>query len=86
MLNRKDATMSKPNAPPGMASLIAQVQRMIEESGRPEGFNAAAWVARWVDRPLGALGGKKPAEVMGTAKGRALVSAVVARMQSGTYS
>jgi putative toxin-antitoxin system antitoxin component (TIGR02293 family) len=70
----------------GMASLIGQVQTMIEESGNPEGFNAAEWVARWIDRPLPALGGHRPAELMATCDGQALVSTVVARMQSGAYS
>ena len=57
-----------------------------QESGRPEGFNAAERVARWIDRPLPALGGQKPVELMGTAEGRALVSDIVARMQTGAYS
>ena len=70
----------------GMASLIAQVQTMIEESGNPEAFDAAKWVARWIDRPLPALGGQKPVELMGTPGGRALVHNIVARMQSGAYS
>ena len=70
----------------GMAGLIVQVQTMIEESGNPESFDAAKWVARWLDRPLPALGGQKPGELMGTADGRALVHNIVARMQSGAYS
>lgn len=70
----------------GMASLIGQVHTMICESGNPEGFNAAEWVALWIDRPLPALGGMKPAELMDTFDGQALVSSVVARMQSGAYS
>lgn len=41
----------------GIASLIAQIQTMIEESGDPLGFDAENWVARWLDRPLPALGG-----------------------------
>ena len=59
---------------------------MIEESGNPEGFNAAEWVARWMDRPLPALDGQRPAELMDTSDGQALVSNIVARMQSGAYS
>jgi putative toxin-antitoxin system antitoxin component (TIGR02293 family) len=70
----------------GMTSLIGQVQAMIEESGNPEGFNAAEWVGRWLERPLPALGGQKPAELMDTPDGQALVSNIVARMQSGGYS
>ena len=70
----------------GMASLIGQVHTMVCESGDPEGFNAAEWVARWIDRPLPALGGLRPAELMDTFDGQALVSSMVARMQSGAYS
>jgi len=69
----------------GMASLIGRVQTMVEESGNPEGFNAAEWVGRWIERPLPALGGQKPAELMDTFDGQMLVSGIVARMQSGEY-
>ena len=69
----------------GMASLIGQVHTMICESGDPAGFNAAEWVARWIDRPLPALGGLRPADLMNTFEGQGLVSGMVARMQSGTY-
>lgn len=69
----------------GMASLIGQVHTMICESGNPEGFNAAEWVARWIDRPLPALGGLRPAELMHTFDGQALVSSIAGRMQSGVY-
>jgi len=70
----------------GIASLIAQVQTMIEESGNPEGFDTAKWVTRWLDRPLPSLGGQKPLELMRTPEGCALVHSIVARMQSGAYS
>lgn len=69
----------------GIASLIAQVQTMVEDSGNPEGFDAAKWVGRWIDRALPALGGQRPAELMDTPDGRALVSNIVACMQSGAY-
>jgi uncharacterized protein (DUF2384 family) len=59
---------------------------MIDESGNPAGFDAAKWVTRWIDRPLPALGGQRPAELIATPDGRALVSDIVARMQTGTYS
>ncbi len=70
----------------GMARLVGQVQVMVEESGRPEGFDAAAWVARWLDRPLPALAGQRPAELMDTAEGQGIVANLVARMQSGAYA
>lgn len=70
----------------GIARLVGQVQTMVEESGNPEGFEAAKWLAGWLDRPLPALGGKPPAEFMDTADGRALVSDLLAQQQSGAYA
>lgn len=70
----------------GMAKLVGQVQAMVEESGTPAGFDSAKWVASWLEQPLPALGGKRPAEFMDTAEGQAIVSQLVARMQSGAYA
>jgi putative toxin-antitoxin system antitoxin component (TIGR02293 family) len=70
----------------GMARLVGQVQAMVDESGSPEGFNAAEWVAHWLDEPLPALDGQRPAELMDTSDGQALVSNLIARLQSGAYS
>ena len=70
----------------GIARLVGQVSTVVKESGNPGGFDAAKWVAAWLDRPLQALGGKRPAELMDTADGRGIVSDLVARMQSGAYA
>ena len=70
----------------GMARQVGQAQAMIEESGDPTGFNAAEWVAQWLARPVGALGGRKPGELMDTAEGQALVSNLLNRAVSGAYS
>lgn len=70
----------------GMAKLVGQVQVMVEQSGDPAGFDAARWVARWMDEPSPALGGKKPAAYMDTVEGQELVSNLVAKMQSGAYA
>lgn len=70
----------------GLESLIGQVQTMVEESGNPEGFDAARWVADWIDRPLTALGGEKPADYMDTREGQLLVSRLLSQMQSGAYA
>ena len=69
-----------------MARLVGQAQAMIEESGDPTGFNAAEWVAQWLARPVGALGGRRPGELMDTAEGQALVSNLLNRAVSGAYS
>ena len=70
----------------GIARLVGQVEAMVKESGDPTGFNAAKWVARWLEEPLAALGGRKPGELMDTAEGQAIVSNMLARAQSGAYA
>lgn len=69
----------------GIARLVGQVFTMVKESGCPDGFDAARWVAAWLDQPQPALGGQRPAELMDTTDGRTIVSDLLARMQSGAY-
>jgi putative toxin-antitoxin system antitoxin component (TIGR02293 family) len=70
----------------GVARLVGQVQQVVRESGNPEGFEAPRWVAAWLRRPVPALGGARPAELMDTSEGREIVSSLVAQMQSGAYA
>lgn len=67
------------------AKLIGQIEAMVEESGDSEGFDAAMWFDEWVDKPLAALGGRAPSELMSTAEGRELLSRLLATAQSGAY-
>jgi uncharacterized protein (DUF2384 family) len=66
--------------------LAALVQRMVRESGNPNGFDAQAWVLGWLNEPLPALGGRPPSEVLKEPDGFERISTVLARMQSGAYS
>jgi len=70
----------------GIARLVGQVEQMVRESGEAEGFDAARWVAGWLETPLEALGGSPPAALMDTAEGRRLVSDLLAQIQSGAYA
>jgi putative toxin-antitoxin system antitoxin component (TIGR02293 family) len=70
----------------GLAKLVGQVQAMVEESGDPEGFDARAWTAYWLNEPLPALGGARPLDLMDTMEGQGLVSDTLARVQSGAYA
>ncbi len=70
----------------GMSNLIGQVQAMVEQSGNPEGFDAAKWVAHWLEEPIPALGGECPASYMDTMEGQKLVSNLLSIMQSGAYA
>lgn len=70
----------------GVARLVGQVEAMVRDSGEPEGFDAARWLAEWLERPNPALGRKQPAEFLDTADGRVLISDLLSRMSSGAYS
>ena len=70
----------------GIARLVGQVEKIVGESGDPTGFDAAKWTAAWLERPNAALGRKAPGSFMDTSDGRALISGLVAQMQSGAYA
>jgi putative toxin-antitoxin system antitoxin component (TIGR02293 family) len=71
----------------GLKRLIDQVQTMVEESGEPPAdFDAAAWLGQWLDTPLPALAGKKPAHYLSTVTGQNMLSRLLAQMQSGAYA
>lgn len=70
----------------GMARLVGQVEQMVQESGNSEGFDAAQWVAQWIERPVPALGNRKPADLLDTTVGQEVVGRLVAQMQSGAYA
>jgi putative toxin-antitoxin system antitoxin component (TIGR02293 family) len=70
----------------GMVAMIDQVQRMVEESGDPTGFDAANWLSRWLSEPVPALGGTRPLDWLDTMAGQTVVRQILARMQTGAYS
>ncbi len=70
----------------GVGRLLGQLQTMVQESGNPDGFDAAAWLSAWMSAPVPALGGARPLDLMGTMTGQALVSQLLAQMQSGAYA
>lgn len=69
-----------------LRSLAAMVQRIVTESGNPEGFDALAWTSAWIQEPVPALGGARPVDYLGTEEGKALVEALLRQEQSGAYS
>lgn len=70
----------------GVARLVGQLEAMVQESGDVAGFDVAAWMSRWLQEPLPALGGVRPLDLMDTMEGQALVSAALAQVQSGAYA
>ncbi len=69
----------------GFAKLVGQLEAMIQESGDPTGFDARAWMARWLTEPLPAFGGTRPVDLIDTMEGQGLVSSALAMLQSGAY-
>ncbi len=69
----------------GFAKLVGQLEAMIQDSGDPAGFDARAWMARWLTEPLPAFGGVRPADLVDTMEGQGMVSAALAQIQSGAY-
>lgn len=69
----------------GMQSLIGLVHSMVDADSVPE-FDAAKWLARWLAKPLPALGGNTPASYMDTIEGQKYIGKLLAMTQSGAYA
>jgi len=70
----------------GMQRLVGQVQVMVGKSGNTDGFDAAGWIGEWIELPLPALGGQRPAEFLGDGAGRELISQLLRQIQSGAFA
>lgn len=70
----------------GMAKLVGQVEAIVTESGNPDGFNAARWVADWLEKPSPALGGVKPSAYLDTVSGQEMISDLLSKIQTGAYA
>lgn len=74
------------NAPlPVVEMLVDQVQRMVEESGNREKFDARSWLENWLRTPVPALGNRLPIEYLHDPDGADLVYRILASTQSGAY-
>ncbi len=70
-----------------IARLVGQADAMVQGSGvASKDFDAATWVAAWLQRPHPALAGRAPAELVDTADGRNMVADLLGQQQSGAYS
>lgn len=67
-------------------ALIAQVQRIVDESGSTLDFDARSWTLSWLARPVPALGWRRPCELLNSAEGWQLIGRLIAQMQSGAYA
>lgn len=83
--DKKSLTQDESERVLGMATLIGQVESMIAQSGNPQGFDVAHWMASWITTPIPALGGQRPADFLDTVEGQKLISNLLASAQSGAY-
>ncbi len=85
---RKDARLSTDQSERviGLARLIGQVADMLERSGDPKDFDVARWLGEWLELPVPALGGGKPADYMSTLTGQELVSNLIVQAQAGVFA
>ena len=69
-----------------LACLIGRVVVMVQEAGGPIDFDPARWIVNWLETPIPALGWRRPAELMITRSGQAMLEDLLARVRSGAYS
>lgn len=70
----------------GLSRLVGQVQALVDDAGDAAGFDAAVWAAGWLEQPLPALGGQRPAGLMDTAEGQHIVFHLLGQIGSGAYA
>ena len=71
----------------GLARLLAIAKGIVENSTAAEAkdFDVAKWLGHWIERPQPALGGRTPADLIGTPTGLDMVTRVLGAIESGAY-
>ena len=69
-----------------IATLSELVQRMVDESGTPVGFDALSWLDQWLLELAPAIGHRRPLDVLSEPGGLDLVHSYLLRAQSGAFS
>jgi len=71
----------------GLARLIGIAHRIVASSTAPEArdFDAAKWLGQWIERPQPALAGRRPADLIDTPTGLAVVARLLGSIESGAY-
>lgn len=69
-----------------IGGLVKAVENMLPEDADAQSFDAARWVARWLEEPQPALHGETPASFLDTADGRRLVRKLLGQMETGAYA
>lgn len=67
------------------AKLISVVQVIVDESGDPRSFDAAAWVDGWLKQTVPALNWKTPADYLYTDEDCDRLILLLRQMQAGAF-
>jgi putative toxin-antitoxin system antitoxin component (TIGR02293 family) len=83
----KPVTGSGGHAAIAMAKLLGIAQEILADSTAPEaaGFDDARWLGAWIERPQPSLGGRPPADFLGTPTGFEVVARLLRSIESGSY-
>ena len=67
--------------------LLPQVEELAAQSTHKDAaaLDSARWLKEWLERPQPALGGRRPAEMLGTKEGVAAVRRVLGAIVSGSF-
>lgn len=85
MANLKKTNGSPVKSDHRFERLLEQVNLIVAQSGNHTGFDGRRWLTEWLELPLAALDGAKPADYMATEAKLQLVLRLLTQMQSGTY-
>ena len=69
-----------------ITTLTALVQRMVNESGEPTGFDARSWLGHWLTGVVTALGDRRPLDVLNEPGGLEVLRSLLLQAQYGTFS
>ncbi len=86
LANDQPLTISEGERVLGLAQLVAEAMRMVRDSGDDSNFDAAAWLGRWVQQSVPALGNRRPADFLDTAIGQQSVMQTLRQIESGAYA
>jgi hypothetical protein len=65
--------------------LVDLVERIVQESGRPEGFDPVGWLMEWAREPNAGLAGATPLSYLEKPGGSEVIVGMLKRMQSGAF-
>lgn len=71
----------------GLARLLGLAGEIVANSTAPgaKAVDPAVWLGRWLETPQPALGGRRPAELVDTPTGVAVVARLLGALESGAY-